>query len=88
VLADTPVGGDVRLPAAKRITFDSDIECEPINRVTQYGGPAPATERFWGVAFDKSKYPAHMTFVLGGLEVHIDEQAQALLITQSLGLTT
>ncbi len=71
--------GDSRLPDARRINFDSENECEPINRIAQYTGPAPASQRFWAVCFDKRKYPPHMTFVLGGLEVHIDEQAQALL---------
>src|SRR5512135_1979203 len=86
VLAETcrPAVGDVRLLAGKRITFDSDVECEPVNRIAQCAGPATVNERVWGVAFDGCKYPAHMTFMLAGVEVHIDEQAQALLAGTAL----
>jgi hypothetical protein len=65
-------------PSAERINFERIPDCAPINRlVPQREPPILVTERFWAVCFDKRRYTPQTTFLIDGLEVHVDEQAQS-----------
>jgi len=69
-----------REPTGKRIDFDHELEAVQINRLASSGGRCiVVTERLWALCFDKIEWAPEMTFDLGGVKLHIDQQAQTEL---------
>src|SRR5882724_1660002 len=70
--------GGIGQPSEKRINFERESESVPsVNRLEKYPPHLSVTEFIWMVCFDKRKWPPQTTFVLDGVEVHIDQEAQA-----------
>ena len=63
-------------PKDGRLSF----ECSPTNRVAELSALAQAIQWAWGLYFFEKRYmQPSCIFVIDGLEIHIDEQAQQKL---------
>jgi|SRR6516164_6466728 hypothetical protein len=60
----------------KRVDFALELKCASVNRTSEERPPILVTERFWVIRFDRKKWPENMSFLLDGLEVHIDLEEQ------------